>query len=100
GDYLTATNLLMPQLENALRYVLDQRGILTSSIDEDGIQEEFDLNKLLRSPEHYAALADVFGEDTVFDLRGLLVERMGSNLRNMVAHGLIDHDQFYSSSAR
>ncbi len=99
GDYLNATHLLMPQLEHALRYILDERGILTSSLDEEGIQEEFDLNKLLRSSEHAVALADVFGEETVFDLRGLLVERLGSNLRNMVAHGLLDFGQFYSSPA-
>ena len=40
----------------------------------------------------------IFGEDFVFDIRGLLVERFGSNLRNNMAHGLIDHDDFYSSS--
>lgn len=32
----------------------------------------------------------------MFDLQGLLVERFGHNLRNRVAHGLIDYVPCYS----
>ncbi len=32
-------------------------------------------------------------------MRGLLVERFGANLRNDMAHGLLDHDSFYLPSA-
>jgi len=35
----------------------------------------------------------------VFDLRGLLIERYGSNLRNDMAHGLLDYEAFYSGPA-
>ncbi|WP_369707395.1 DUF4209 domain-containing protein [Desulfosarcina sp. BuS5] len=32
----------------------------------------------------------------MFDLQGLLVERMGANLRNRMAHGLMDYASFFS----
>ncbi len=41
----------------------------------------------------------MLGEDIVFDLRGLLVERFGSNLRNEGAHGLMDYEEFLAPQA-
>lgn len=92
GDYLTAAHLLIPQVENSIRHLLEQRGVTVSRLDDQGIQDERHLNDLLYCPE----VEEIFGEDTAFDLRGLLVERYGSNLRNRVAHGLISSDGFYS----
>lgn len=81
-----------------MRYILYHLGVITSGIDDDGIQDEFNLNKMLSASDYAEPLAKFLGEDFVFDLRGLLVERFGSNLRNDMAHGLIDHDHFYSES--
>ncbi len=50
------------------------------------------MNKLFE--EHQAELADILGENLVFDLEGLLVQRFGSNLRNEVSHGLLNIDRF------
>ena len=41
-------------------------------------------------------LTQFLPEDTVFDLRRLLVEESGTNLRNLVAHGLVDDAQLNS----
>jgi uncharacterized protein DUF4209 len=41
---------------------------------------------------------DAFGEAHVFELRGLLTEEFGSNLRNRLAHGLLDEGDCYSES--
>jgi len=38
---------------------------------------------------------DAFGPDMVFDLRGILIERFGHNLRNDLAHGLLDEGSLY-----
>ncbi len=95
GDFLVATHLLIPQVENSLRYVLRQHGVITSGLNSEGVQEEFDLNRILYMPE----LRPILGEDLIFELRGLLVERFGSNLRNEMAHGLIDQGAFYSAEA-
>ena len=97
GDFLSAAHLLVPQVENSLRMLLQQRGVIASNINDDGVQEELDINTLLCSKEHYDALVAALGEDTVFDLRGLLIERSGSNLRNLLAHGLLSQGQFYSA---
>jgi tetratricopeptide (TPR) repeat protein len=96
GDFLTATHFLIPQLEESLRYILIGCGIVPSSFDEKGIQDEYNLNKLLTHSKFTSKLTEIFGENLVFDLRGLLVERFGANLRNDMAHGLIDHNNFYS----
>ena len=61
-------------------------------MDSQGIQEEHTLSKIMYLPE----IKKIFGEDTAFDLQGLLVESAGSNVRNLTAHGLIAHDQFFS----
>jgi hypothetical protein len=90
GDFLTATHLLVPQLENSIRHVLSRSGVIVSKLDDSGIQEEKDLGALLREPK----LEELLGEDLVFDLQGLLVERFGANLRNRMAHGLMTDAEF------
>ena len=67
-------------------------GGVASGFDKLGIQDEQNLNKLLFRED----VIQYFGENIAFDLQGLLVERSGSNLRNISAHGLCDHDSFYS----
>lgn len=52
----------------------------------------FSLNKLLQKPELVKELEAILGVETVFDLRTLLVERFGSNLRNRLAHGLLTEE--------
>lgn len=98
GDFLTAVHFLVPQIEASVRYILSQVGVIASGLTSDGIQDEYSLNRTLREPEFSEPLCKVFGEDFVFDLRGLLIERFGANLRNDMAHGLIEHNIFYSES--
>lgn len=99
GDFLVSTHLLIPQIEESIRYLLSQAGVIVSSLDDSGIQEEIDLNRTLCSSNYTEPLSKLLNEDLVFELRGLLVERFGANLRNDMAHGLLDHDSFYSPSS-
>jgi hypothetical protein len=92
GDFVVAAHLLIPQLDNAIRVLLEHRGIVVSGIDDDGTQPERGLNTTLLHPEVTAIL----GEDRVFDLRGLLVEKAGTNLRHEVSHGLV-HNRIVES---
>jgi hypothetical protein len=94
GDFVVAAHLLIPQVENCLRHILSARGHRVSGLDQKGIQEEMDLNEVL--PTYAQELEATFGEDTVFDLRGLLVERFGTNLRNRLAHGLLTYEDVQS----
>jgi hypothetical protein len=93
GNWLIAGNLLVPQIENSIRYVLNQRGIIVSKLNSELIQEVRHLETLLKLPE----TTEAFGSNAVFDLRGLLVERFGCNLRNRLAHGLMHEGHFYST---
>ena len=96
---MIALHLLIPQLKHSLRYVLETQGVVTSGLDNE-IQREFDLNTLLGNSQYSGPLSAIFGEDFIFDLRGLLVERFGANLRNEMAHGLLDYSQLSLSTSR
>ncbi|MDK3155732.1 DUF4209 domain-containing protein [Kamptonema cortianum] len=95
GDWLAAMHLLIPQIEASLRYVLQQNGVITSTLESDGIQKERDMNQLLWMPE----LEEIFGADITFDLRGILIERFGHNMRNESAHGLMPEAGFYQPAS-
>jgi Domain of unknown function (DUF4209) len=86
GDFAGAMHLLMPQFENSVRMILAQNGAITSRLDDEGVQDERSLNELL-----YSEVArNVFGDELLFDMQGLLVERWGGNLRYQMAHGLLE----------
>lgn len=89
-DFVTALHLLIPQVEHALRAVLDAQGVIASRIDQDGIQEDWPLGRVLAAPELGVAITPLL----VFELKSLLVEKGGSNLRNRLAHGMMPSDEF------
>ncbi len=95
GNFVVATHILVPQIENSIRHALTQHGAITSSLDSEGIQDVHLLGKMLFSPE----IKEIFGEDLTFELQGLLMEPFGANLRNTVAHGLISHEGLFSPDA-
>ncbi len=95
GEFLKSLHLLIPQVENSLRYILNIQGVITSSLNSDGIQEEYDLRTLLPMPE----LQEIMGEDLIFDLQSLLTSRFGANFRNRLAHGLLEQQAFFSHIA-
>lgn len=97
GDFMTAVHFLVPQVEHSIRYLLYQNGLVASSLDDDGIQDEFNLNRTLTESRCTAILKRILGENMLFELRAILIERHGANLRNEMAHGLLDSDAFFTS---
>lgn len=93
-NFIISSHLLIPQLENSLRHILQVKGFITSKLTPKMIQDEYSLNQVF--DKHYDNLVEIFNEDIVFNLKGLLIERMGSNLRNEICHGLYDDQQFYT----
>ncbi len=89
-DPVIAAHLLIPQLENSLRHILKEKSFITSK--RETVQDDFLLHEVLNTPD----LIQVLDKDIIFTLKGLLVERMGSNLRNEVCHGLLNYGRFFS----
>ena len=92
GNLDLCAHYLTPQIEESIRYVLRQNGIVTSKLDSKLIQEERLLGTLLSMPE----TVDIFGDGLVFELRGLLCEKHGCDLRNRLAHGFIDYKECFN----
>jgi hypothetical protein len=91
GDWPLATHFLIPQLEESVRQIIQLKGGITSTF-KSGVQMERDMNEILWTPE----AEEAFGLNVLFDLRGILIEQWGYNLRNKMAHGLMDADDFFS----
>jgi hypothetical protein len=97
GDYATAASLLIPQLENSLRYVLQLVGRDSSKIEEDGMQGDRPLNVLLTHCR--ADIEEVFGRAMVWEIDALFNFRPGPALRHELAHGKLHWNAFYSVEA-
>ena len=85
-EFGAAIHLLCPQVEHIVRTQLKESGFHTSTIDKDGIENESGLSTLMDSQE----AVQVFGEDLSFEIRSVFTEVLGANLRNEIAHGLLD----------
>lgn len=88
-DFVIAVHLLVPQIEHLVREHLKQEGAATANFDnKSGIQTENGLSRLLDLPE----AEQVFGKSLSFELKALFCDPLGSNLRNTLAHGLLDEE--------
>nr|WP_144290472.1 DUF4209 domain-containing protein [Chitinilyticum litopenaei] len=81
-----ALHLLIPQIEHIVRECLKGAGTSVTTLDLNGIETVVGFSTLMDRPE-----ADkIFGEDFAFELRALFCDAYGPNLRNELAHGLLD----------
>ncbi len=92
-DLAAGLSILVPQLENSLRRVLDQAGQEVTKRDKHGLQNFIQMGTMLT--KHRAALEEIFGYPIVQELRVLFVDQNGPDLRNQVAHGLMGDHQFF-----
>lgn len=94
-DFSTSLHLLVPQIENIVRWHLKGAGAKTTTLDPNGIENENGLSTIIELPE----AAAIFGEDLTFEIKALFCDSFGSNLRNEVAHGLIEYDSCESAAS-
>jgi len=85
-DLTSALHLLVPQVEHLVRWHLKAAGAKTTTLSLDGIETENGLSTLMELPE----AVSIFGEDLAFEFNALFCDPFGPNLRNEVAHGLLD----------
>ena len=84
-DWLAASTYLIPAVEPFVRAQLKRIGAHTTAMNEDGTQHEKTLGEMLDMPE----AERFFGKNLVFELRVLLTDSEGFNLRNAYCHGLM-----------
>lgn len=92
-DFESSIYLLCPQVEHIVRIKLKEAGAHTSNIDRDGIENENGLSTIMELPK----AIEVFGEDLCFELKSIFTNSLGANLRNEVAHGLLNDSSSLST---
>jgi hypothetical protein len=97
GDYGSAVHLLVPQIENSIRYVLLNSNQDSSKMSHELLQEDRSLSGLL---ENFRDEMDrVFGKDLTNDLELLFVHKPGPALRHELAHGKLYDALCYEANA-
>ncbi|MET6996851.1 DUF4209 domain-containing protein [Chitinophaga defluvii] len=89
GDYIVAIHLLIPQFEEAIRNLVEMNGGSVIIQKEDAFNlKTFD--HLLKDE----IITDIFGEDKSLYFKTLFTDKRGWNIRNHVAHGMLDVAHF------
>ena len=86
-DFTSALHLLVPQVEHMVRWHLKDAAVKTTTLTEDGVENEIGLSALIDLPD----TPKVFGDDLAFEIRALFCDAVGPNLRNRLAHGLLEY---------
>ena len=98
GNLIQALHMLLPQLEDGLRHLLEIEDAITSSYRTDGTQADYTLNVLLEE-RFTERLNTLLGADVLLDLRSLLISKYGANFRNEALHGRFLSGAFFSPYA-
>lgn len=86
GEFTTSIHILAPQVEHCVRLLLKSVEAITTTIDTKGIETENGLSTLL----DHCDIGKVIDADLLFELKALFTVPAGFNVRNDVAHGLLD----------
>lgn len=97
GDFASALHLLVPQIENSLRYVLLSADEDTSKMTRKLLQEDRSLSGLLENMR--PAIERIFGEDIANDVEMLFTHKPGPALRHELAHGQLYDGACYGANA-
>lgn len=85
GDYISAIHILVPHYEGAFRRFFEYYGYPTTGVSSDGTQKEQTFTEFLKNE-----FVKVLPEDYLYLVDYVMVGQLGLNLRNNVAHGLIE----------
>lgn len=93
-DYVSALHILVPQFENYFRTFFEWGGYATTSIRAATTQQEQTFNDFLHQP----FVKDTIEPDLLFMIEFIMVDQLGYNLRNNIAHGLLELSAFRKST--
>lgn len=89
-DYISALHLLIPQIEESIRKIVEINGGSVLYSTKGGSFNYRTLDTLLKSDQ----FKKIFGEDGSLYLRVLYTHPLGWNLRNKVCHGICNPEIF------
>lgn len=95
GDFLTALCILIPQVENSIRQLALECGEPVYNLNENGIEEIKTLNAILS----LQGVKEQLDEDFLLALKTIFCSKFGFNMRNNIAHGLMEDNNFNSYNA-
>jgi hypothetical protein len=94
ADYLVASALMTPYLEQGLRAFVEFAGRSSTSITTGGIETSIGLGPLLS--DHRDVLETVFGKSMIFCIENMFVHELGPKVRHRHCHGLLSDGYYYS----
>jgi hypothetical protein len=95
SDFMTAIHLLVPQIENSFRHLMTDKNMVTTKLDQYGVQRQIDLSDLVID----SRLETILSKNVLLELRTLLTDNRGPNLRHALAHGMLGDDECFSAEA-
>ena len=96
GDFISASYILVPQLEECIRHLIRSGGGDPSKIMPDMLEEDRPLSALL--VEHKQKLLEIFGQNLFDEIELMFVFRPGPALRHEFAHGKIGAGRCFDPS--
>ncbi len=92
-DLVTSMQVLMPQVENAIRILAENCGAVVYKTSSDGTEECLSFESVLSLPE----VIDCLDETFLFNLKVFFTSVYGIGMRNIVSHGLNSDDELQSA---
>lgn len=88
GNYYEALHILAPQVENLFRHIAEACGDVVIGY-KNGIQQAHVLGSIFEMDN----LKMCYDENILFTFQGLMEKKEGSNIRNIIAHGLMGEQE-------
>lgn len=99
GNYITMCHLLVPQIEDSFRRLVDLTGRAVIKPMADRDKKNGYMQRILDDILRDEVVQETFGSDMAFYFRLLLTDQRGMNIRNNMCHGLVDPSFFNYSVA-
>jgi len=94
NNFMTAGHLLIPQIENCLKNIVEKNGRNTIKLDE-AVQHDNTLGSLLSLKESGNMLDGLCNKDLLSELNSFLIDGNSANFRNKICHGLASPAESY-----
>ena len=95
GNYYEALHILAPQTEAIFRYIACLLGANILTLEKDGSSKK----KVLSSIFEIKELRDGYDNNILFIFEGLMNSEFGGNIRNRIAHGIMEQEEASSGKA-